>query len=231
MLTVTAAAVGVIHTLMGPDHYVPFVVMARVRGWSLRRTLAVTLACGVGHVGSSVLLGAVGVALGLAVAGLTALESLRGTVASWTMIGFGLAYAAWGWRRAVRGRPHAHWHTHADGTCHRHVHRHEGEHAHVHAEGDREGASLTPWILFTVFVFGPCEPLIPLLMYPAAEHSARGVVLVTLVFGAATLGTMAATVGAGFAGIRRLPLGPLERYAHVMAGATLAACGVAMRYL
>jgi len=25
------------------------------------------------------------------------------------------------------------------------------------------------WALFLIFVFGPCEPLIPLIMYPAAK--------------------------------------------------------------
>ena len=34
---------------------------------------------------------------------------------------------------------------------------HHGEHMHPHLVG----ASLTPWALFVIFVFGPCEPLIP----------------------------------------------------------------------
>ena len=47
-----------------------------------------------------------------------------------------------------------------------------GEHSHVHAQLPD---NLTPWILFTIFVFGPCEPLIPLVMFPAAEHTMVGV--------------------------------------------------------
>ena len=38
-LAATAAMIGVVHTLTGPDHYVPFVAMSRVGGWSLLRTL------------------------------------------------------------------------------------------------------------------------------------------------------------------------------------------------
>ena len=44
LLLVTAASIGVVHTLLGPDHYLPFVAMAKARGWSLARTLRITLA-------------------------------------------------------------------------------------------------------------------------------------------------------------------------------------------
>ena len=32
ILAVTAASIGVVHTLVGPDHYLPFVVLAQARG-------------------------------------------------------------------------------------------------------------------------------------------------------------------------------------------------------
>lgn len=35
-LTITAASVGFIHTLLGPDHYLPFIVMARCMCMSIR---------------------------------------------------------------------------------------------------------------------------------------------------------------------------------------------------
>ncbi|KAB2960358.1 MAG: hypothetical protein F9K16_11835, partial [Thermoanaerobaculia bacterium] len=62
------------HTLLGPDHYVPFVALARSRSWPLSRTLAVTAACGAGHVAGSLALGALGVAFGWALSGLVAVE-------------------------------------------------------------------------------------------------------------------------------------------------------------
>ena len=51
-LSVLAAAGGVafLHTLLGPDHYLPFIVLARARSWSKTRTLVVTTICGLGHV-------------------------------------------------------------------------------------------------------------------------------------------------------------------------------------
>ena len=56
-LAVTAATIGIVHTAIGPDHYLPFVAMSRARGWTARWTAVVTLACGLVHVLGSVLLG------------------------------------------------------------------------------------------------------------------------------------------------------------------------------
>ena len=64
----------------------------------------------------------------------------------------------------------------------------QAEHYHLH--GRKTRANITPWVLFTIFVFGPCEPLIPLVMYPAAQYNFFGVVLVTLSFGLMTILTM-----------------------------------------
>ena len=63
----TAASIGFLHTLLGPDHYVPFIALAQSGRWALRKTALVTFLCGVGHVGSSVALGFAGIALGSAV--------------------------------------------------------------------------------------------------------------------------------------------------------------------
>jgi sulfite exporter TauE/SafE len=227
----TAALIGTLHTLAGPDHYLPFVFMARAGKWSRARALVVTLLCGIGHVLGSVLLGVAGIALGVAVARLEWIESARGDIATWALIGFGLAYAAWGLRQAHRGRAHAHVHVHPDGEMHVHQHSHTGEHAHVHeaAAAAQGAARMTPWVLFTIFVLGPCEPLIPLLMVPAAAESLTSAALVTLVFAVCTLVTMVAAVWLCLHGVERLRLGFLERYTHALAGAALALCGIVIR--
>jgi len=227
LLAGTAAGLGFFHALLGPDHYLPFVLMGRAGRWSRAKTLGVTLACGVAHVASALLIAAGGIVLGMAAGRLQALEALRGQVAVWALIAFGLVYFVWGLRRAARQRPHTHVHLHADGLVHAHEHTHEGAHLHVHQA--REAVPrMTPWVLFTVLVFGPCEPLIPLVLVPAAQQSAGGVLLVVGVFSAATLATMLAAVALLQAGVERLPLGPLERYTHALAGAALALCGAAL---
>jgi nickel/cobalt exporter len=225
----TAAMVGFLHTLTGPDHFVPFIAMARVGDWSLRRTTVITLACGIGHVLSSIVLGALGIGLGLALKRLEWFEGTRGELAGWLLLGFGLAYMVWGIVRAVRNRPHKHAHAHTDGTVHVHTHTHQSEHLHVHEQANRVGR-MTPWVLFAIFVFGPCEPLIPILMYPAATLSLPGVVAVSVVFGAATLITMMTLVICGYLGVRSLSLPWLERYSHALAGGAITACGAAIHF-
>ena len=223
-----AVSIGFLHTVMGPDHYIPFIAMARAGQWSVPKTLAVTVACGVGHVLGSVVLGMIGVAVGLAVNGLEQFEATRGAIAGWLLLGFGLAYTAWGIRRAVRHRPHTHWHHDMHGVIRQHTHQHDGEHTHEFAGRDRHSV-MTTWVLFTIFVFGPCEPLIPILMYPAAERSWWAMCLIALVFAAATIGTMTTIVMAACLGLNRFPMPNLERYSHAAAGLALTACGLAIK--
>ncbi len=232
-LLLTAVSLGVVHTALGPDHYVPFAAMGRAGGWSPRKTLLVTLLCGSAHVASSVLLGLLGVWLGWMLARLEWVESARGDLAGWLLIGFGLAYLSWGMVRAVRNRPHSHWHMHADGTVHCHEHVHEGEHLHVHqppfAEEVGPQTAITPWVLFLVFAFGPCEPLIPLLIYPAAQANSVLVLGVVLAFWAATLATMLAGVAVLALGLRQVAAAGLERFSHALAGAAVLACGLLVK--
>jgi sulfite exporter TauE/SafE len=252
VLAGTAASLGLIHTVIGPDHYLPFIVISRARNWTLRKTLFVSFLAGLGHILSSVVLGFVGIALGIAVARLEGVESARGEIAAWLLIGFGLAYFVWGMRRAWKDKPHTHphLHDHADAQInphgpdqgahdpsrehvhkHAHTHTHEiAEHAHPHGENPRK-ANITPWVLFTIFIFGPCEPLIPLVMYPAARHSTAGVALVAAAFGLVTIATMLVIITAASWGARFVRLGKLERYSHALAGLMIFVSGIAVQVL
>lgn len=226
----TAATIGFVHTALGPDHYLPFVLMAKVRNWSTAKTSGITILCGSGHVLSSVLLGLLGVYLGAEVMKLEILEAYRGTLAAWLLIGFGFAYFIWGIHKAIKNKSHSHLHVHEGGVVHDHLHSHVSDHAHVHDK--KAGAKdITPWILFTVFVLGPCEPLIPLLMYPAAKSSIVGMFLVVIIFTFTTLATMLAIVLLSSWGIGFAKLGKLERYTHAIAGGTICFSGLAMIFL
>lgn len=205
ILTLTAASIGFIHTLLGPDHYLPFIAMARAGKWSLLKTGCITLVCGIGHILSSVALGIIGIALGVAVTKLEQVESFRGGLAAWALIAFGLVYFVWGARKALKDR--------------------------VHPGKEPQITNLTPWILFTIFILGPCEPLIPILMYPAAKGTLFGLVLVTAVFGAVTIATMLGIVLISCLGVSLVGVGKLERYMHALAGATICLCGIAIQLL
>lgn len=228
VLIISAASIGIFHTITGPDHYLPFIVISKAGNWSKFKTFMITVACGIGHVASSVVIGFVGLALGAVLNKLTFIEGVRGNIAAWMLIGFGLAYAVWGLHRIFIKKQHVHEHIHEDGEYHTHTHDHTVRHAHVHNE---KGKTMTPWVLFLIFVFGPCEPLIPILMYPAAKNSVLGVVLVVAGFGIATIGTMTAVVMTSLWGLKRISFKPLERFSHVIAGFTIFSSGMAIQFL
>ncbi len=222
LLAGTAATIGFFHTLLGPDHYLPFIFMAKARKWSMFKTIWVTVLCGVGHVGSSIVLGLAGVIFGLALGKLEIFEGIRGSVAAWAFVLFGLVYFIWGLRRAILNRPHKHSHIHNDGTVHVHEHGHHSEHDHIHKK------NITPWVLFVIFVLGPCEPLIPILMYPASEHSTTGMIFITAIFAIVTIVTMLGVVLVATYGISLVRFGKLERWSHALAGAIVFLSGIAI---
>lgn len=228
LLAGTAITIGFIHTLVGPDHYLPFIVMGEARRWSIRKTMLITFLCGLGHVLSSVVVGFIGIAAGISLSKLEFLEGFRGNIAAWLLIAFGLVWMLISLRKLYRSKKHVHTHAHADGTAHEHEHDHFSGHSHVHL-ADRK--NLTPWILFLIFVLGPCEPLIPILMYPASHNNIGGVVIVSLLFSATTIATMMAVVLAFRLGFSRINLRPLERWVNVIAGATIAFSGLAIQFL
>ena len=278
LLYSSAFTIALVHTLLGPDHYLPFIAMSRAGKWSLPKTVFITVMCGIGHVLSSIVIGMIGIVFGLAVLRLESVESFRNELSGFLMIGFGLIYLVWGVRHAIRNKPHTHWHVHADGTVHNHEHTHADEHLHVHTTKNSEGigcyahacvgilndksesqvlhqdilstkshrktsilknntSTLTPWILFTIFLFGPCEVLIPLLMYPAARSDVWLVVSVVLIFGITTVATMTFIVVAVHISLaqafiyRMLEFNFFKKYSrfsHAIAGLVVLLCGTIM---
>ena len=217
LLSLTAASLGFMHTIMGPDHYLPFVVMSKSAGWSGIKTATITFLCGLGHVLSSVVLGFIGIAIGSAVAGMEAIEAIRGEFAAYALITFGLIYMIWGiWRAGRKNQSHGHLHL--------------GKKKMEYDVIDKK-PNLTPWVLFTIFVLGPCEPLIPILMYPAAKSNLMGVFIVAGIFSIVTIATMMTAVLVLRAGLVALPMRPLEKYMHAIAGAAILLCGVSIQFL
>lgn len=226
VILATAVSIAFMHTMLGPDHYIPFIAMSKAGKWSKAKTFWVTILCGIGHVGSTMLLGGIGMVLGYSVFHLQSVESYRGDAAGWLLIIFGLLYTVWGVRRAVLHKPHSHSHMHTDGSMEVHAHHEHGAHAH---EGER--SMMRIWIIFTIFVFGPCEPLIPILMYPAARGTAIDVVLVCCVFSIVTIGTMLGVVFGALYGLSFVPMKKLEQYSHALGGFAIFMCGIAIRML
>jgi hypothetical protein len=201
-LGLAGATVGALHAL-APDHWVPFAAVARARGWSAARTARVTLACGLGHVTVSALMGVLALAVSLQL--FAALGRRLEAAAGVLLVLFGLAYGAWGLRRAA-GR-HLHGHSH-------------GRYDHVH-QPDRVSALA----LFLLFSADPCVAVIPL-MVAAAPLGGAVVLGVVLVYEAATLSAMLALVLPARAAARAMPGAWLGRYGDAAAGGLIAAVGL-----
>jgi hypothetical protein len=202
-----AISVGALHTL-APDHWLPFAAIARAQGWSAGRTARVTFLCGFGHVTVSALLGLLGLAFGRKVFE-TAGKQME-AVAGILLIGFGLAYGAWGMRRAAGRRVHGHPHAHYD---------------HVH-----DPSKTTVGALFLLFSADPCVAVIPLL-FAAAPLGTAPTAGIVLLYEAATIGAMVALVLPARVGASRLRFPWLDHWGDAVAGGLIAVTGVVVMTL
>ena len=253
----SVATVALVHTIVGVDHYLPFIVLSRAEGWSLRRTLMWTGICGLGHIASSIVLALLAGVLGWAIGDIRAVDGVRGDLAAYALLAFGIGYLIVALRRGHHHHhlaaehshaglePHTHDHAHEHGLEHQHEHglehhhehgrEHDHEHGleHHHEPATRTAESAAPsarkttlWALLIIFVLGPCEPLIPLLLAPALTHDLAAGLSVIMLFGGITLAAMLGMVALSYVGLRSLRLERFERWAHPLAGAAVALSGI-----
>ena len=192
-LLAASVSVAFFHAL-APDHWLPFVALAKGSHWNMRRLGVITAVAGLGHVASSLLLGMIGLWAGWAVHRLEGTEAWRGSVAIWLLIGFGVAYALWGLKHAQHHHPHV-----------------------SVQDVAKAYAARRAWMVFAILVFGPCEPLIPL-MFLAYQYGFVAVVLVSLSFSLITVGLIVGQSCLGYAGVRVIHAPWVERYAHAIGG-------------
>lgn len=206
LLIVAVGTVGVLHTMV-PDHWAPITLLARQRGWSPSQTARAALGAGTGHILSTLLLGLIVWGAGVAVA--AKFGHWIEIISSAALIGFGLWIAVSGWREMNAERAHEHAHSHG------HTHNHED---HTAAKGQRTALLL---------IVGSSPMIEGLPAFFAAGKYGIGLILVmSLVFAAATIATYVALCVASVAGLGRVSLGPLEKYGEVLSGLFIAAVGV-----
>ena len=225
ILIITAIGIASLHTVLGPDHYLPFIALSKARNWSFGKTLMWVIICGCGHVWSSVLLGLGGALLGWNLSKISWLENVRGGMAGWALLFFGLLYGLWGLKRAWQNKPHKHFDTYQDGNIYVY------EHKHGQTVSGAERHKVTPWVMFIIFLLGPCEPMIPLLFVPAAKNSFLGMIILIGVYTLFTLITMLAMVLLGYYGLGLFKTEKLERYMHALGGLTLFTSGAGILFM
>jgi putative Mn2+ efflux pump MntP len=232
-LVLTVAAVGILHTIV-PDHWGPIVVVARQRGWSVAQTARAAAMAGVGHVTTTLLLGAIVWYAGTLAAAQYAREVTL--VSALALIAFGVWIAYGGWREA-RGHDHhdhahaghGHLHRHSDGT--EHVHWHEHHDSDWHESGDvavfheHSHAATGRTALLLILGSSPMVEGIPAFLAASTYHP-RLLVTMAVIFAAATILTYVALSVTGLRGVQRRGLGTLEQYGEMLSGLVVAAVGI-----
>ncbi len=201
ILLASAISVAFFHAL-APDHWVPFVALAKGSRWTMRRLAWITTLAGIGHVLSSLLIGALGLWAGWAAHRLEGVDAWRGGVAIWLLIGFGAAYMLWGLKHAQHPHPHLSM-----------------------QDAVKAYATRRVWLLIAVLVFGPCEPLIPL-MFLAYKEGVPAIAAVSGVFSLVTIGMVVGQSCLSYAGVRLIRAEWMERYAHALAGLVIVLTGL-----
>ncbi|WP_428897252.1 hypothetical protein Dip518_001039 [Parelusimicrobium proximum] len=216
MYLLVVAGIGIGHTVLAPNHYLPFIVLGKVNNWGIGKTLSVTALCGLAHIIGSTVLGLVGAFLGYALINIEGVDEYRHIISAGILVLFGLLYFIWGLQQALQ----------SDG-CGCGCHNHSG-HVHVDEKAASKSAKKTIAILFLAFLVAPCEMWIPLISAPAVEGSKMLVILVIAVFSLSTVFSMLAMTAAGYFGAKFLPFKSVEKYGHAIAGFVILLCGVVM---
>ncbi len=217
LLFLSSCATAIIHALI-PDHWLPFVLMARTEKWSERRTILLVALAGLLHVTVSFAVAAAAIWLGrnpvrhLADQAGTSLELLAGLL----LVLFGLVYGISAHYREARA--HSHGGSGSDAPP-RHVH------AHGHLlEGWFHGA-VSAGALVAIIGVSPCVLLQPILFGAAARGPL--VMLATATgFAICTLGTMVGVTMVASRGMRRNDLPFFTRYGDLLSGMLIAGTGL-----
>ena len=226
LLWVTAAATAAFHTLI-PDHWLPFVLIGRARGWSARTTAGIAGLSAAVHTALSIALGVAALYAGEAVARAVGerLERASGVL----LLVFGATYAIWAWRKGGHFHPggrllHAPDEAH---TCDGREGPASTEHLHYHADGAwiRGEAGKGALSLALVVGLNPCVLVLPLIV-ATADRGAGTMTLVTTAYAVTTIALMVGLSVVGVTGFRRVPIPAAARHMETASGVLIAIVGV-----
>lgn len=240
LLLVAAGTVGFLHSIL-PDHWVPLAVVARTQRWSLVRTARTSLLASVGHVLTSIILGAIIAAVGLQFR--STFETQQGHIVGVVLILTGIGFAIWALtghghhhhdhdhgEHDVRAHPHDESHPHLRGPEHHHdaIHEHdEGQHHETSADNGSTARRMAGILVPFGAAASPDLTILPVFL--AASAVGVGTVIGVLsIFSAVTLLTFVVlTVAATVAGYQ-VKGEWLEEHGNLITGGVLVIIGIAV---
>lgn len=229
ILLASAAATATFHTLI-PDHWLPFVLVGRARGWSARTTAFVSAVSALVHALLSVALGALALVLGEGAARAVGvrIEHASGIL----LVLFGVAYGAWAWRKGGHFHPGGR-RLHAgdpQAACNGHEGPANPEHLHYHDDVAWIRAGKGALALALIVGLNPCVLILPI-MVAALPQGTLAVIAVTAVYSATTVALMVGLSVIGVVGAHRIPVPPVARYMEAASGALIAVVGLVLLVL
>jgi nickel/cobalt transporter (NicO) family protein len=224
-VAITGFTVAFFHAAI-PTHWLPFVLVARARGWGRSKAIAVLALAGLGHVGLMTMLG-----LGIAWFGFR-LDEKIGAAFPWIAGGLLLAFSAYYFWRQWSGQ----------GICHHHPpgSKHEAdehcgeEHAESHWHDELKDSPLVaksggdwPAVsgLFVMLTLSPCEGFLPIYL-SGVQFGWRGFIILSVILALATFGAMTLFTWLALIGFDRFRLSRFERYEAGMLGALFGVLGL-----
>ena len=224
-IAATGFTVAFFHAAL-PTHWLPFVLVARARGWGKAKTMAVTLFAGLGHVGLTTLLG-----LAIAWFGFQADEWL-GHAFPWIAGGVLVAIGAYFLGRQLRGEGVCHHalpggHHHATEAC-----GHEREQSHLEhelADSELMSARRGDWTaiggLFLMLTLSPCEGFLPIYL-SGVQFGWHGFFVLSAILAVAALAGMTLFTWLALSGWERLKMKRFERWESGILGALFCVLGI-----
>lgn len=224
-IAATGFTVAFFHAAL-PTHWLPFVLVARARGWSRMRTILATLCAGLGHVTLTSLLGVAIAWFGFG------LSEWVGKAFPWLIGGFLALVGTYYLWRQWRGRGICHHHAlgghhHASDAC-----GHEAEHSHWEEElqesplmSSRTGDWTAMGGLFVMLTLSPCEGFLPIYL-SGVKFGWRGFALLTAILAVGALAGMTLFTWLTLVGLDRVKVRWLERREAGLVGVMFIVLGV-----
>lgn len=229
-LALTGFTVAFFHAAI-PTHWLPFVLVARARGWRERKTMGVALAAGLGHVLLTSLLGLIVAGLGFA------LDDHFGQLFKWIAGGLLLAVGAYFGVQQLRGSGLRHHHLpgghhNPSESC-----GHEEKSSHMEHELHESPlveAKTSDWAaisgLLVMLTLSPCEAFLPVYL-SGVEFGWTGFFVLSGILAAGTLGGMTIFTWLTLRGLERFDLKKFERYEAGLLALVFTVLGLMMLFI
>jgi len=203
-----ALLIGGIHTLVeGTGRCLPLLAIAKLKNWSVARTLAWTFLCSLSHIVVGIIFALAFLYLGntLSEHGIVNLDAIcTMTLTAYLSIALGLLYLFWGIRK----------------QCHRHLHDHACGHT---------VKQIAPWALIAIYAFSPCGIVLASFL-TSATLGMFYLTVTAIVFAVVTLLPMMFLVYLGMRGLSTIRSEWMERYCDAIGGGVFLICGLALLF-